>query len=351
MHRIKQDELLKWREKQKGVIETDYRKCMEQFGEAHLNAVRENARQEQFERQKEKNRKLALKRGKIAVQKLKEEKQMKLTKQANKVKEKQVESIAKDVDNSPESISDSSTSSSSPTDSSDASLIVVDNRKKSNVNIEIPSTSLKPTVPPKKSPPSKVKPPVRSIEYNPSRYTSANNSTATDLSLTDSPMSDPPPLITKISDLLGRRPILKSRISLQSSPHIAKTYKLEKSPVSSRCVTRKTPQKQPINTVSSRLSRIIKSPSNISGKSPMKVLPERKQFVPEFVRSNSSGTTSERPSKVQFYDHANKYSKMYEGNLDLIEKVQSVTPLDAWEEARKDIELDEVKRNELLNMK
>lgn len=350
MNRVKQDELLKWREKQKSILESDYAKRLEQIGEAHLNAARENARQAQFEEQKEKNRKLALKRGKIAAEKLKEQQNMKPTKHINKVKEKQVVTISKKVDSSPETSSDSSSSTLSS--SSDASVIFVETKKKPEINVKISATSTKPKISPKRSSTSTAKSPSKTKEYNPLRYASANNSTATDISLTDSPMSDPPPLITRVSDLLGRKPVLKSsRNALRSSPHIAKTYKLDKSPVSTRSVTRKTPQKSPINSVSSRLSRTIKTPSKTSGKSPMKVLPERKHFVPEFVKSSTSSGTTQRQSKVQFYDHANKYSKTYDGNIDLIEHVQRVIPLDAWEAARKESELDELKRNELLNMK
>lgn len=105
----------------------------------------------------------------------------------------------------------------------------------------------------------------------------------------------------------------------------------------------------------------------------MKILPERKHFVPEFVKgkpssfssstslakpsatttkSNSSiQMTPQRKSKVQFYDHANKFSRQYDGNIDVIEQVQNVIPLNAWDEAKKDSELDIMKRNELLNMK
>lgn len=346
INRVKQDEMLKWRQKQTGLIEEQFKKRLEEIGDAHLNAARENAKQEQFEQQKEKNRRLALQRGKIAAQKLKDERNMKPSKQVNKVKEKQVVTISKKVDSSPETSSDSSTSSSS---SSDNSVIFVENKKKPEVKIKIPTTSTKTTISPTRSSPKKNKSPGRSTEYNPSRYASANNSTATDFSLTDSPMSDPPPLITKVSDLLGRRPTFKSTTSLRSSPHIAKTYKLDKSPVSSRSTIRKTPQKPQLNAVSSRLSRVIKTPSKTSGKSPMKVLPERKHFVPEFVKSSSS--TTQRSSKVHFYDHANKYSRQYDGNVDLIERVQKVTQLSAWDEARRNIEQDEIKRNELLNMK
>lgn len=90
----------------------------------------------------------------------------------------------------------------------------------------------------------------------------------------------------------------------------------------------------------------------------MKVLPERKHFVPEFVKGQSSSTinrndstTPQRRSRVQFYDHANKFTRHYDGNIDLEETLQSIIPLNAWDEAKRDIVLDEVKRSELLSMK
>ncbi|XP_031625721.1 titin homolog isoform X2 [Contarinia nasturtii] len=353
INRIKRDELLNWRQKQTGIVVKNYEKCLEQIGEAHLNAARENAKERQFEEQKVKNRKLACKRGKMAAQKLKEEQALKSAKPTvNRVKQKQVVTISKAIQSSPES--DTSTTSTSSSTSTDASVIFVETKKKPEVKVNIPT---KMPLSPKRS--VKMKSPART-EYNPSRYASANNSTATDISFTDSPMSDAPPLITKVSDLLGKKSSIKAT-SLRSSPHIAKTYKLDKSPVTCRNITRKTTQKPQINTVSSRLSRVIKTPSKSSGKSPIKVLPERKHFVPEFVKAKASSKTTtanasiqtapQRTSKVQFYDHANKFSRQYDGSIDVIERVQNVIPLSAWEEAKKDSEADIIKRSELMNMK
>lgn len=348
LNRIKHDEMLTWRQKQMGVIEKNFEKCLEQIGEAHVNAARENAK-EQFEKQKEKNRKIALQRGKIAAQKLNKKKQnMKLTKPTCKMKEKQILTISKKVDSSPESVSDTSTSSSSSSDSSVSPVISVENKKKPDEKVIKSNT----TFSPKKPLSTKFKSPGRSLEYNSARYESAN-STVTDVSFNDSPMSDPPPFITKVSELLGLKPLKAT--SLRSSPHIAKTYKLNKSPVTMRSpINRKTNQKPQINTVSTRLSRVIKTPSKTqSGKSPSKVLPEKKHFVPEFAKCKSSTisksnssvqTTPHRLSRVEFYDHANKFSKQYYGCVDLIESVEKVTSLDAWDEAQ----FEEAKKNDLL---
>lgn len=358
-NRMKRDELLKWRQKQVGSLELDYKKCLEQVGEAHRAADRENAKQQLIEEQKEKNRKMALKRGKIAAEKIKENKSKpKAANPSESCKGKQVVIVSKKVDISPDTTSCSTTSSSSTSssDSSVCSVILVEKKKKPDTKTN--NELYTPSISPKRS--SMARSPAKKSAYNPLRFASANNSSATDVSLTDSPMSDPPPLITKVSELLGRKTGTKSSISLRSSPHVAKTYKLDKSPVTSRITTKKTVQKPQINTVSSRLSRVIKTPTKTSGKSPLKVLPERKHFVPEFVKLKSSTSTSrnsavqtvpQHSSKVQFYDHANRFSRQYDGNIDLHEHVQNIVPLNAWEEAQRDVQLDEIKRHELLTMK
>lgn len=352
INRIQKDELFKWRQKQINNTEEQYSKCLEEIGQAHLAAERENAKEKQFELQKAKNRQMALKRGKIAEEKLKEEKNMKPTKGVVTIKPKKVVMVAPKIDRSPESTSDTSTSSSS--DSSVCSVIQLDKKKKTEKDVK--------TVYPYKITPKKssAKSPAKTSIYNPMRYASGNSSAATDVSLTDSPsLSDTPPLITKVSELLGKKPTTKSNASLRSSPHIAKTYKLDKSPVSLRNIPKKVSQKPQLNAVSSRLSRVIKTPTKATGKSPMKTLPDRKHYVPEFVKSKESSKQEEsanitptRTSKVRFYDHANRYWKEYDGHVDLIERVNNVIPLSAWEEARTHTCSErDIQANESLNFK
>lgn len=234
-------------------------------------------------------------------------------------------------------------------------MILIETKKK-------PEIKTKKIVPvPSKSPvsPKANKSPIKIREYNPMRYTSANNSSATDVSITDNSMCDTPPLITKVSDLLGKK-VTKPN-GLRSSPYIAKTYKLDKSPVSSRHPVKRPITKPQINSVSSRLSRTIQTPTKISGKSPVKMLPERKHFVPEFVKSKSKEsdakkdrsvqTTPKTSSKVQFYDHAKKFSSEYESNIDLEERLLNIIPLNAWDEAKMEKHSDLLSKNEQNNLR
>lgn len=357
LNRIKHDELLKWRRKQMGIAEEKLQERIKHFGEAHLAAERENAIQQEIEAQRVKNRRIALKRGKLAGEKLKESAKMNPTNQKRVTicpKHKQSSSNAKKIDSSSDTTSDTSTSSS------DTSVILVEKKKKPDENGKSDPKSPRTVHANKMSSstnaksPRAPKSPKPILKYNPSRYASTENSTATDASLTDSPVTDPPPFITKVSDLLGRKP-------LQSSPFVAKTYKLDKSPVSYRSAVKKSTQKSPINTVSSRLSRVIKTPRKDSGKSPVKLLPQSDRFVPEFVKNKpvpsetkrDSGvqTTPQHTSRVQFYDHANRFAKQYDGNIELEEKIHNVLPLSAWEEAKKRRETEEIENNHRATLK
>lgn len=368
INQIRHDELHNWRQKQIQSTEKDYEHCLRQFGQAHTAAARETVKQRQIDEQHQKNRQIALKRGKLAAEKFKTGSNMKKsTTQTKTMKTKPpIDHSKKVAFQSPEISSDTSSSSSSsatttPTTSSSnnstPSVILVDSKRNPSIKVKqiVPVPSKSVVSPKAKQSPIKIR------EYNPLRYaSSANNSSATDdLSMTDSPMSDPPPKITKISDLLGKKSTKPN--GLRSSPHIAKTYKLEKSPVSSRSPGKKSTAKPQINLVSSRLSRTIQTPTKSGGKSSVKLLPERKHFVPEFAKAKpkelparkdtSVQTTPKTSSTVQFYDHANKFSREYEGNLDLEERLLNIVPLNAWDEAHHEKQSDILKKSEQHNLR
>lgn len=365
INRIKQDELINWRQKQLKTTEKDYKHCLSQIGQAHLAAERENVKQRQIDEQHQKNRQIALKRGKLAADKIKADSKMKSTAPTRPVKAKAVVDHSKKVafQTLPETLSSSDSSSttttptSSSSNSSTPSVIHVEPKKKPEMKIKaiVPVPSIKSSTSQKAA----NKSPIKLREYNPSRYASENNSSATDVSMSDSPMMDTPPLITKVSDLLGKKSPKSN--GLRSSPYIAKTYKLDKTPVSSRHPVKKPTTKPQINSVSSRLSRAIQTPTKSSGKSPVKMLPERKHFVPEFVKTKpkemgtkkdtSVQTIPKTSSKVQFYDHANKFLSEYESNLDLEERLLNVTPLNAWDEAKHAKRTDMLKKNEQHNLR
>lgn len=366
INRIKHDELQNWRQKQMQNTQRDYEHCLSQMGQAHSAADRENEKQRQIDGQHQKNRKIALKRGKLASEKIKtDSSKMKSTTQIKATKAKPPTEHSKKVAfQSPETSSSSTSSSSAtttPTTSSSncstPSVILVETKKKPGIKaktiVPVPSKSV--------AAQNANKSPIKIREYNPMRYaSSANNSSATDdISMTDSPMSDPPPKITKISDLLGKKPAKPN--ALRSTPYIAKTYKLDKSPVTSRSPVKRPAVKPQINLVSSRLSRTIQTPTKSTGKSSVKFLPERKHFVPEFAKTKTKDvatkkdtsvqTTPKTSSTVQFYDHANKFSSEYEGNLDLEERLLNIVPLSAWDEAKQDKQSDMLNKSEQYNLR
>lgn len=333
VNEVKRNEMLNWRQKQIGQKGKDYKSCLEQVGEAHLAAEHENMRQRRIEKQKEKNRTLALKRGKLAAQKIRGE--LKLNKcKPIKVPEKRVNikpmaTEAKD---------DSDVSISSET-SSDRSVIFVESEKDATSK---PSTHSSWAQMSKRSP-LNVKLSDEINDYDPTKFTSTNSSTTTDISLTDSPICDSPPVISRVSKLLQK--------SNSTDPRISKTYKLTKSPnKSSQKWLSTPPQKEQqihkkITTISSRLKKS-------RDESPVKTGSEMRQFVPEFVRNKSLPSTNRvgqlnqvsnaLRQKVNFYDHSNRFTKQYESAINLEENVHEIVPPSAWEEAERDIQRQRV---------
>lgn len=342
VNEVKRNEMLNWRQKQIGQKDKDFKSCLEQVGEAHLAAERENMAQRRFEEQKEKNRKLALKRGKLAAQKIKGE--LKLNKcKPIKVPEKRVN--IKPMATEAEDDSDSSISSET---SSDESVIFIESNKDA---ISKPKTDSSLAKMPKSSP-LNVKWSHETDDYDPTKFTSINSSTTTDISLTDSPAFDSPPVISKVSKLLQK--------SHSSDPRISKTYKLTKSQNKSSQNRFSTPPekeqkvKTKITTISSRLKKGHDD-------SPGQIGLEKKQFVPEFVKNKSVPSTNRvgqlnqvsnaLRQKVNFYDHCNRFSKQYESAISLEENVHEIVPPNAWEDAERDIQRQRELNRSKLDMR
>lgn len=327
-----------------GLMDKNYKSCMEHVGEAHLAAERETEKQQKIDEQKEKNRRLALKRGKLAAQTLKSNLKLNKTKD-NKIQCKKA--APKIVEISDES--DDSTSSTSSSDSSICSVITNSRKSGTENKSKVAMVQNKSNTLPKRSP-LKVKWSTKTPDYDPSRFTSINSSTATDVSLTDSPMSDPPPVITKVSQLLQK--------TNPTDPRVAKTYKLTNSPNKPNTVK---PVQKPIkNKISTISSRFNKSPSKINNrdKSGLNKVTDKKHFVPEFVKSKSPFKSSSfaQPSsslrqKVQYYDHSNRFLKEYDGAIGLEKEVHESVPYDAWQEAKQEIQRQKVTNNSTLGMR
>lgn len=353
-------------------------------GNAHLAAERENERIRKIEEQQAKNRKLALKRGNAAIKneqmnRLKANKSKRKTTDA--VKQVQLVTVSTQVDDSlnTSDLSLTSTSSGSSVISVDlgsfnrqpskVSKITRDSslNRKTTINAS-PKTRARSISPqkvssvirsPKKAPISSrvSRSPSKTKQYKPENYMSM--STSTDLS-TLSSTEDSAPKITRISEMFNnnqgegvpyvkqrartvtvtsnafpKRPILKNHnVSAEKRSH--KEQPLKRTPLKRPPFrVQKTPQKQ-----TNSLTTTAQSKKN--------------QYVPLFrdynVKRNISqvNETESAPAahhKVQFYDHANRFSKDYDASL-IIEDDSPRTEIgaqNAMEEAKKERELDEIR--------
>lgn len=356
VNKIKQNELLKWRQQQIAQTEGDYKTCLYEVGAAHLAAERETEKMKQIDAQRAKNRKLAVQRSKLAAEKVKAKKST--NRPTARVKETQVHTVATQVDHSLSADSDSDAASSSMSSASSVCSVIVRKDKKK--------------ISPKKfnSPKSAVRPPGQTNGYAPENFMSVNSSTSTDISLgIESP---PVPKFTRVSDLLKRKsgdavrapsaPAARTE-SVVTRPYVSKTFKLDKSGVEPR---RSPPKKTTIKSMPTKPGK--SGPTHpasltvqpIKKKSPMtKRAPhtkyEIKPYVPQFIKSKksiaaatqSAAETVKAPQKVQFYDHPNRFSKEYPNKLNLIENYDATAPLNAMQEAELERERE---KNYLLEM-
>lgn len=323
-----------WRQKQLERIDGDYNHCLTHFGEAHIAAQKENEKQRIISEQKEKNRKIALRRGREAAERLKN-----MGKPANirPVCKKTVTIVEKNAGKTPATpISDTSTSTSSSLSSSTSSessiCSVIDKNRLKSVNLKHLSLT------PKKSALKTSRSTGSSPVKKPTKYVSINGSAVIDLTLSDSHLSDASPVpITKVSDLIKGSDIPYAPTPKSpSKPLVSRTYKLSNG---QDVATKRTKSvlSQPITTTptlpnSTKTSSINKTSTKAS----------TKQFVPEFVKNKPGSIaplkkiplTSTLPQKVQFYDHANRFSKEYDRNIDVVDEVHEIN--NAWDEAAKE---------------
>lgn len=358
VNKIKQNELLKWRQQQIAQTEGDFKTCLYQVGTAHLAAERETEKMKQIDAQRAKNRKLALQRSRVAAEKVKAKRTAKKT----CVKETQVHTVATQVDDSisAESENDAASTLSSPSSADSVCSVIARNNRKINS--------------PKKftSPSKNAKKKVQHNDYVAENFFSINSSTPTDVSFgIDSP---PVPQFTRVSDLLKKKSVDAPRVpaatatkpgSLVTKPYVSKTFKLDKSAVEPR---RSPPKKVVVRTVPARTGK--SGPTHpasltmhpIKKKTPIVKKPtttkfEIKPYVPQFIKSKKPTATAttaqsapeapETMQNVQFYDHSNRFSKAYPSKVDLIENIEATAPLNAMQEAELERERE---KNYLLEM-
>lgn len=342
VNKIKQNELLKWRQQQIAQTEGDFKTCLYQVGAAHLAAEHETEKMKQIDAQRIKNRKLALQRNKLAAEKVKAKRSS--TNGKTRVKETQVHTVATQVDDSLSAGSDSDAASSFSSASSVCSVIASrkDNKKISPRKFHSPKAATK----------SATK------NYIAENFISVNSSTSTDISLgIESPVAK----FTRVSDLLKKKSTINDESqapattaanieSIVTKPYVSKTFKLDTSVAGPR---RSPPKKTIIKSVAARAGKCgpthpasltvhpIKKKTTISKKMPP-IKYNIKPYVPQFIKSKkpteatatqSATGMAKTTQNVQFYDHSNRFSKEYENKLNLIENYDATAPLNAMQEA------------------
>lgn len=349
VNEIRQNEYLDWRQQQLDRIDNNYKHCMTQFGEAHIAAQRENEKQRVIDEQKEKNRRMALRRGKEALDKLREAKSggkpciRPICKKSVTIVERNVGSSQK-TPATPEHDISSTSSSSSLSSSSDSSVCSVIETKKPKSARSTSSLNHLSVTPKKSALKSSRSTGSSPIGKKPTKYVSINGSAVIDLSLSDnSHLSDASPVpITKISDLIKGSDIpYKQSPKSPAKPLVSRTYKVSGGADVATKRNKVNATAQPITTTpTSSFSTKSTTKSAISKVATTKT--GAKQYVPEFVKAKAGNSvnakkvapTSTLPQKVQFYDHANRFSKEYDTNLDLVDEVRDQT--NAWDEAIKE---------------
>lgn len=329
VNRMKQDELIKWRQKQLAQTDSEYKVALMQVGAAHRAAEREAEKMKLIENQKAKNRKTALQRGKVAAEK----QRMKRTPvKKSIVKEKQVVTVATQIDDSFSEESDSSDTSLSSA-SSVCSVIVVKTKRSSPRKSKI-----SPARAPKGDKSSKS---LNNFErYNPDVFMSACSTPATEASI-DLSSDSSVPRITKISEILKRQPNEPGSPSIITKPYTARTYKLDKSPLEPRTAAPKQTISKALKKISkfppTRPSSILTNPikKRSSGSSAKKTPAKNvkiQPYVPRFLPETKPHAEPDAP-KVKFYDQTTLSAKEYDRKMNVLETRSEKAPMSAMEEA------------------
>lgn len=395
MNEIKNNELYNWQKREFEKAKVDFTNCLVSVGNAHLAAERENERIRQIEQQHEKNRKLALKRGNVAIQKeqMNRSKGNKINRNAkDAVKEARLVTVSTQVDDTLDTSDSSITSSSSASSVISVELTPSKNakfrrdgsldRRNTSETAKVRFRSLSPQKQRVliQSPTKTKKPPVRSTvvtksaksipspskQYQPEDYMSSL-SLSTDQS-TVYASDESVVKITRISDILSKRQIeTKENVSKQKPRTLTVTSSaspkrsiLKNSNNTSVLKNKRLHNEQPLKRTPLKRPpfRMQKTP-NRTAKAPTSTGPaQKKQYVPLFLDRNGKRTASqlnnaEEPPvqhRVQFYDHANRFTKNYDASLVVEEDSTprtTVGALNAMEEAKRERELDEVRLRKL----
>lgn len=373
---IKRKELLSWKEKHVNNTMADYYYCLSNVGDAHVAAERENQLAEQIDKQQHKNRKIAVQRGRDALQK----ERLESIKKNTNVKRKQKISLAhKNVVNS------------APADENDKLLSKDDDHQLSesddgwtdeNVNAVESSTV--------KSPEKHLHELVDRPKESNFRFTQVSDlieerrrvrnlcdqilegdfgtsqpetqSKSSVQRATQTKSSQAPPKLFHAPKSAQTKPL-----HVPKSPQHPTKPTLERCPVNTKGLAPKLPNAGNIaqRNVGGTTRKVVTPKKIAKSKTvvalPKFVSPQRREFVPRFnkpgiLKSRPTSeatklTTTESPEKVQFYDHFSRYGKEYDAVPGMVIRESHQPTIDANEAARVQNEMDELRFKQLEEWK
>lgn len=382
----KKKELLSWKEQHVNNTMADYYYCLSNVGDAHMAAERENELTEQSNEQQRKNRKIAAMRGQKALQMerlknvKKNERPVKRKPKASFVHktvlnvpskardEEDDEMLFENDDNQFSSESDDEPENTGPIhDNNDNTLSSPDKSRNEQVDKQndmvrfsqvsdlieerrrarklcdqmLESDTNKP-VTFSKSPETSSKTPPKNPPYAPK--TIAKSPRPCSKSPQRKPLYAP------------KSPIQATKSPVQKSPANVKGF-MSKNFNSQRNAATNSKK---VNTP----NKVVKSKNSVA--SSKFVSPQRREFVPRFIKSPDAkpgilknkaapvitetvGTGS--PEKVQFYDHFSRYGKEYDALPGMVTRESHPQAINANEAARVQNELDEIRFQQLEELR
>lgn len=379
----KKKELLSWKEQHVNNTMADYYYCLSNVGDAHMAAERENELTEQSNEQQRKNRKIAAMRGQKALQMerlknvKKNERPVKRKPQATfvhknvlnvpskTVDEEDDKTLLENDDNQFSSESDDEPENTDPMHDNDdntltspdknrdeqvdkqkdlvrfsqVSDLIEERRRARNLCDQMLESDTNKPVTFSKSPETSSKTPPKKPSYAPKS-----------LPKSPKPCTRTPP---KKPLYAPKSPIQATKSPVQKPPVNVKGFIPQN--FNSQRNAAANPKK--VNTP----NKVVKSKNFVT--SSKFVSPQRREFVPRFIKSPDTKpgilkkkaapviTETVSPEKVQFYDHFSRYGKEYDALPGMVTRESHPQTINANEAARVQNELDEIRFQQLEELR
>lgn len=397
---IKEKELLSWKEQHVNATMADYYYCLSNVGDAHAAAERENEETAHLEAQQRENRKIAVMRGRKALQK---EKLKNVKKSDRPVKRK---AVKKDAHNDEKKVLNVTPEVLHA--ESDKTVLEDDNREFAESDDEYiaksseflqKSLSKSPEISKNTSPQvEKQKNVVRFSEvsdlieerrrarslcdqilensFDAAKSVTASKSPISILhSRTKSP-DDKPSYVPK-----SPKPTKSPVRTFQKSPVNAKRFVPRQNQPFRTGITNSDNPKTNIQRSIVKNTKKVNTPNKVSAPKaltnrvikPKQIVasskftsPQRREFVPRFTKNQiakpgilknrtasviTKTATTELPEKVQFYDHFTRYGKEYDAVPGLVQRELNPPSMTANEAAKVQNEMDKIRLQQLKDLR